>query len=98
MNITKTSPVAPTPASVATNAARSAVPARDASAATVVATSNPKTPAGSAPVANAKTPGAGDSVSLSKVAQMRAAIESGTFKVDAGKIADGLIRSGDLNR
>lgn len=91
MNITKTSPVAPTPASVATNAARSAAPARDASAATVVATSNPKT----AGAANAT---AGENVSVSKVAQMRAAIESGTFKVDAGKIADGLIRSGDLNR
>ena len=39
-----------------------------------------------------------DAVSLSKVAQMRAAIESGTFKVDAGRIADGLLRSGDLTR
>ena len=93
MNITKTSPAAPTPASVATNAARSAAPARDASAATVVATATPKTAAaGTAPSV------AGESVSVSKVAQMRAAIESGTFKVDAGKIADGLIRSGDLAR
>lgn len=87
MNITKTSPVAPTPASVATNAARSAAPARDGSAATVVASGAPT-----------KTATAGESVSVSKVAQMRAAIESGTFKVDAGKIADGLIKSGDLAR
>ena len=83
MNITKTSPAAPTPASVATNAARSTSPARDSNA---VATPT-----------KAAAP-AGESVSVSKVAQMRAAIESGTFKVDAGKIADGLIRSGDLAR
>lgn len=43
-----------------------------------------------------KTPG--ESISLSKVAQMRAAIEAGTFKVDASRIADGLLRSGDLTR
>lgn len=88
MNITKTSPAAPTPASVATNAARSAAPAREASAAATVVASGAPT----------KTAPAGESVSVSKVAQMRAAIESGTFKIDAGKIADGLIRSGDLGR
>lgn len=97
MNITKT-PFAPTPASVATNAARSAAPARDASAATVVATSNPKTATAPATAKIAAAGNTGESVSVSKVAQMRAAIESGTFKVDAGKIADGLIRSGDLAR
>ena len=85
MNITKTSPAAPTPASVATNAARSTSPARDSNAVAVATPTKPAAPAG-------------ESVSVSKVAQMRAAIESGTFKVDAGKIADGLIRSGDLAR
>lgn len=39
-----------------------------------------------------------DSVSLSKVAQMRAAIENGTFKINPERIVDGLIRSGDLTR
>lgn len=85
MSITKTSPAATTPASVATNAARSTSPARDSNA---VAVATPTKAAATA----------GESVSVSKVAQMRAAIESGTFKVDAGKIADGLIRSGDLAR
>lgn len=47
-------------------------------------------------VSASKTPG--ESISLSKVAQMRAAIEAGTFKVDAGRIADGLLRSGHLTR
>lgn len=52
---------------------------------------NPAKAAASLPVATQ------DTVSLSKVAQMRAAIESGTFKIDAEKVADGILKSGDLN-
>lgn len=37
-----------------------------------------------------------DTVSLSKVARMRAAIEAGTFKVDAGRIADAMLARGDI--
>ncbi len=37
-----------------------------------------------------------DTASFSKVARMRAAIEAGTFKVDAGSIADALLKRGDL--
>lgn len=82
MNINKTSIANPTP--IAIDKAR------------VEAQRNERSAAGDAARAEKASAVAKEDVSFSKVAQMRAAIEAGTFKIDPEKILDGMARRGDL--
>lgn len=83
MNINKTSIANPAP--VAIDKAR------------VEARRNERSAAGDAARAEKASAVAKEEVSFSKVAQMRAAIEAGTFKIDPDKILDGMAKRGDLS-